>query len=229
MATPIVISGVADWSGATDAVSPARACAGPLRPAIIFDVDGVLNEERPPKGALRPDEVALIPGAAEAVRRTRAAGLLAVAITNRPQVARGEITLAELAGILGRLDALLAEQGQGAALDRIYVCPHHPAPQTATAAPAFAIPCECRKPGALLFRRALAELAIDPARACAIGDSVRDIGAARAAGLLAYGVRTGYGCKDAARYPGGPIAAPVPDRMFDDVGAAVDFALARLP
>lgn len=195
------------------------------RPAIVFDCDGVLNEERPPKGALRPDDVILVPGAADAVRRARAEGYLTVAITNRPQVARGEITFEELDHILGRLEALLAERG--GLLDRVYVCPHHPAPQCVTKIAELAIPCDCRKPGPLLFRRALGDLPIDVARSCAIGDSLRDIGAARAVGLAAFGVRTGYACADYARYPGGASAAPIPDRMFADVGAAVDFMLSR--
>ena len=48
----------------------------------------------------------------------------------------------------------------------------------------------------------------------------------RAANVWAYGVRTGHGCRDAARYPGGAAAAPVPDLMFEDVGEAVRFARA---
>src|SRR6202043_1735344 len=110
--------------------------------------------------------------------------------------------------------------------DRIYVCPHHPDAGFAGEVAALKIKCECRKPGALLFRRAMEELPVERARSVAIGDSLRDIGAARAAGVWAYGVRTGYGCRDTARYPGGADAAPVPDLMFDDVGDAVRFALA---
>ncbi len=55
--------------------------------------------------------------------------------------------------------------------------------------------------------------------------SLRDIGAARGAGVWAYGVRTGYGCRDGTRYPGGAAAAPVPDLMFADVREAVGFCL----
>lgn len=195
------------------------------RPAILFDCDGVLNVEHPPKGALRPDDVILVAGAAEAVRRARTQGYITVAITNRPQLARGEITFEGLDHILGRLEALLAERG--GLLDRIYFCPHHPAPQCVTKIAELAVPCDCRKPGAALFRQALEDLPIDIKRSCAIGDSLRDIGAARAVGLQAFGVRTGYACADAARYPGGVSAAPIPDRMFIDVGAAVDFMLSR--
>ena len=193
------------------------------RPAILFDVDGVLNEEPGPQGALEPDDVRLVPGAGAAVAATRAARVLAVAITNRPQVARGDITFDDLDGILGRLEALLAEQH--GVLDRIYVCPHHPDRGFPGEVAALKISCDCRKPGALLFRRAMEELPIDRARSCAIGDSLRDIGAARAAGVWAYGVRTGYGCRDVKRYPGGADAAPTPDLMFEDVGEAVRFAL----
>jgi histidinol-phosphate phosphatase family protein len=194
------------------------------RPAIFFDVDGVLNEEPGLQGVLRPDDVTLVPGAGAAVAEARNARFLAVGITNRPQVARGDITFDDLDAILGRLEALLAEQH--GVLDRIYVCPHHPDSGFPGEVKALKIRCACRKPGALLFRRAMEELPIDRARSFAIGDSLRDIGAARAAGIWAYGVRTGHGCRDAARYPGGPAAAPVPDLMFEDVGEAVRFGLA---
>jgi histidinol-phosphate phosphatase family protein len=193
------------------------------RPAIFFDVDGVLNEEPGGRGALKPDDVVLIPGAGAAVAETHRKKFLTVAITNRAQVARGDITFDELDHILGRLEALLAEHG--GVLDRIYVCPHHPDRGFAGEVTALKIVCECRKPGALLFRRAMEELPIDRGRSVAIGNSLRDIGAARAAGVWAYGVRTGYGCRDPERYPGGAQAAPVPDLMFDDVGDAVRFAL----
>jgi histidinol-phosphate phosphatase family protein len=193
------------------------------RPAILFDVDGVLNEEPGTLGALKPDDVRLVPGAGAAVAAAHDAQLLAVAITNRPQVARGDITFDDLDAILGRLEALLAEAG--GVLDRIYVCPHHPDSGFAGEIKALKIRCDCRKPGALLFRRAMDELPIDRARSIAIGDSLRDIGAARAAGVWAYGVRTGYGCRDTARYPGGAAAAPVPELMFENVGEAVRFGL----
>ena len=176
------------------------------------------------RASSRPDDVTLVPGAGAAVAEARNGRFLTVGITNRPQVARGDITFDDLDAILGRLEALLAEQ-QGV-LDRIYVCPHHPDSGFAGEVKALKIRCECRKPGALLFRRAMAELPIDRARSIAIGDSLRDIGAARAAGVWAYGVRTGHGCRDAARYPGGAAAAPAPDLMFEDVGEAVRFGLA---
>jgi mannose-1-phosphate guanylyltransferase / phosphomannomutase len=191
------------------------------RPAIFFDCDGVLNVEPGNPGVVRPDDVMLIPGAGTAVSTARAAGFLAIAITNRAQVARGLVTFETLDHIFGRLEALLAQEG--GVLDRIYFCPHHPDSGFPGEIRALKIACECRKPGTLLFQRAIDELPVEQGRSVGIGDSLRDIGAARAMGIWSYGVRTGYGCRDADRYPGGPL--PVPDLMFENVLEAVDFCV----
>src|ERR1700733_6335337 len=62
------------------------------RPAIFFDCDGVLNAEPGLQGVVTADDVKLIPGAGAAVRRAREARCLAIAVTNRPQVAKGFVT-----------------------------------------------------------------------------------------------------------------------------------------
>ena len=129
------------------------------RPAIFFDCDGVLNEETGLQGVVAPDEVRIIPGAGAAVRRAREGGRLTVAITNRPQVAKGFITFQGLDHILGRLEALLAEDK--GVLDRIYFCPHYPQAGFLGEIPALKIKCECRKPGTLLLRRAFDELPVN--------------------------------------------------------------------
>jgi len=194
------------------------------RPAIIFDCDGVLNQEPGGDGVLKPEDVVLLPGAGEAVKAARDAGFLAVMITNRAQVARGLVSFAELDRIFCRIKLLLGECG--GVIDAIYFCPHHPEPHDRGKIAELSIRCECRKPGALLFRRAIAALPIDIARSAVIGDSLRDIGAARAVGIAAYGVRTGYGCGDVERFSGS--AAPAPDRIFAHVGEAVDFCMSHL-
>jgi mannose-1-phosphate guanylyltransferase/phosphomannomutase len=193
------------------------------RPAIFFDCDGVLNEEPGDPGVVTPDGVKTIPGAGAALRRARAAGLLAVAVTNRPQVAKGLVTFEGLDHILGRLEALLAEDG--GVLDRIYACPHHPQSGFPGEIAALKIACECRKPGTLLLRQALADLPIDRPRSMLIGDSLRDIGAARGIGIWAYGVRTGYGCRDHERYRRDTGIPPVPDLMFESVSEAAEFGI----
>jgi histidinol-phosphate phosphatase family protein len=193
------------------------------RPAIFFDCDGVLNDEPGGHGAVTPDDIKLIPGAAAAVWRARAAGFITIAVTNRPQVAKGLVTCAGLAHILGRLEALLAVDG--GVLDRIYYCPHHPEVGFPGEVAALKVRCECRKPGSLLVRQAFADLPIDPSRSVLVGDSLRDIGAARGAGVWAYGVRTGYGCRDVERFRDENGEPPSPDLMFATVSEAVDFAI----
>lgn len=193
------------------------------RPAVFLDCDGVLNAEPGGHGVLRPDDVRLLPGASAAVRQIREAGQLAIAVTNRAQVAKGMLDEEGLAGVLGRLEAELADGG--GQLDRIYYCPHHPEGGHPGEIAALKIECRCRKPGPLMLERAAQELPVDMTRSALIGDSLRDIGAARAVGIWAYGVRTGYGCKDFKRYPGGREAIPVPDAMLENIEEAVALAL----
>jgi histidinol-phosphate phosphatase family protein len=188
------------------------------RPAIFFDCDGVLNHDVGGHGIVRPDQVEVIEGAAEAVRMARESGRLTIAVTNRPQVAKGFLDRDGLDSVIGRLEAELAE-GRGV-LDRIYFCPHHPDRGFPGEVLELKIDCGCRKPKPGMILQAARELPVDLPRSAIIGDSLRDIGAARAAGIWAYGVRTGYGLKDAVNYPG-PL--PVPDLVFDDVLDAVRF------
>jgi histidinol-phosphate phosphatase family protein len=193
------------------------------RPAIFFDCDGVLNEEPGLQGAMTADDVKAIPGAGAALRRVREAGRLAIAITNRPQVAKGFVTFEGLNHILGRLEALMAEDG--GILDRIYFCPHHPEAGFPGEIAALKVRCECRKPGILLLQRACAELPIDQRRSAFIGDSFRDVGAAHHFGIWGYGVRTGVGCRDRERYRREVGNLPIADLMFENVSEAVDFNL----
>ena len=187
------------------------------RPALFFDCDGVLNHEPGGDGVVGPEDVVLLPGAAAAVRRARDAGFLTVAVTNKPQVAKGLISPQGLRRVLGRLETLLARGG--AVLDRIYVLrPHHPEGGFAGEVAELKIACGCRKPAPGMLRQALADLPVTIRRSAIIGDSWRDVAAGRAAGIVTYGVRTGEGCR--AMPPG-----LQPDAMFADVAEAVEFAL----
>src|SRR6185312_13232328 len=173
-------------------------------------------------GVLSPGQVALMPGAAEALKTASAAGFLIVAVTNRPQLAKGLLDREGLEAIFGRLETLLGREK--AWLNRIYYCPHHPEGGHAGEVAALKISCRCRKPGPGMLEQAARELNIDLRNSALIGDSLRDIGAAEAMGIPGIGVRTGYGCGDGARYPG-PL--PVPARMFDNVLEAVNFMTTR--
>ena len=146
--------------------------------AIFLDRDGTLNRY---VGFLRDiDELELLPGVSEAVRAIDRSGYLAVVATNQPVIARGEVTVPQLEAIHNRLETLLG--AEGAYLDGIYYCPHHPHKGYEGEVPELKIDCECRKPKPGLLLRAAEELNIDLARSWMVGDGEADILAGKAAG-----------------------------------------------
>ena len=145
------------------------------RPAAFLDRDGTLN--RRIGYVTSPDELELLPGAATAVMRLNRAGVLAIVITNQSAIARGLCDLPTLQRIHDRLHALLA--AEGARLDAIYYCPHHPD----LGAPPFRARCRCRKPLPGMIEAAAEEHAIDLPRSALFGDTDDDLAAARAAGV----------------------------------------------
>jgi histidinol-phosphate phosphatase family protein len=186
------------------------------RPAIFFDRDGVLTEDRE-GGVVRAEDLRLYPDGLLAVREVNRAGALAVVVTNQPGVAKGFVSPDELGRIHARLESELGEAG--AWLDALYHCPHHPERGHAGELAAYKRACECRKPGTALFARAIEELPIAPAASALIGDGWRDMLAAERAGLWGYGLRRGEGCRESWQR-----GAP-PTLMFDDASEAVHFAL----
>lgn len=140
-----------------------------LKPAVFFDRDGVLVKpilrHGIPYAPLRREDFSLLPGAAEAVRTVRTAGFLAIVVTNQPEVRRGLLDPV----LLEEFHRLLREQ---IPVDDLLVCPHDDSDH-----------CECRKPKPGMILEAARRHAIDLARSYMIGDTDRDLGAARAAGL----------------------------------------------
>ncbi|MFF7972383.1 HAD-IIIA family hydrolase [Streptomyces sp. NPDC007905] len=134
----------------------------PVR-AVLFDRDGTLVADVPYNGD--PDRVRLLPGAAEAVRLARSAGLGTAVVSNQSGIGRGLLTPEQVHAVNERADQLLG--GVGAWL----FCPHTP-----DAA------CSCRKPRPGLILEAAARLGAPPARCLVIGDIAADVLAARAAG-----------------------------------------------
>jgi histidinol-phosphate phosphatase family protein len=171
-------------------VASGRFAGGTLRvarQAVFLDRDGTLNEDR---GYIsRPDLLTLLPGVSRAVRRLNRAGLPAVLVTNQPVVARGECTEEELRVVHTRLEHLLGLEG--AYLDRIYYCPHHPDKGFAGERPELKIACECRKPGIGMLLRAAEEMRIDLNRSWLVGDRTVDVQCARNAGARAILVGAG--------------------------------------
>jgi formyltetrahydrofolate-dependent phosphoribosylglycinamide formyltransferase len=141
------------------------------RGALFLDRDGTLVVDMHYPGD--PDRVALMPGAAAAVRAANAAGVPVVVVTNQSGIARGYITAAQYGAVAQRLEALLA--AEGARLDATFHCPHWPE---------VSGPCDCRKPGTGMYRAAAAALGLDLARSACVGDRWRDVAPALELGGL---------------------------------------------
>lgn len=177
-----------------------------LERAIFLDRDGTLNREN---GFIRsPEQMDLIPGVAAALRTLREADFRLVVLTNQPVIARGEASEADLARIHSKLEWLLGLEG--AYLDRIYHCPHHPDRGFADERVELKIRCACRKPATGLVDRACAELGLDPTRSWMIGDSTGDIAMAARSGLRSVLLQTGQAGKD-GKYPEARPDFSVPD------------------
>lgn len=146
--------------------------------AIFLDRDGTLNEY---VGFLRKaEEFKLLPGVAEAIRKINASGYLAILITNQPVIARGEVTRAELETIHNKMETLLG--AEGAYLDGIYYCPHHPHKGYEGEIAELKIKCNCRKPKPGMLIKAAEHFNIDLSSSWMVGDGDNDIQAGIAAG-----------------------------------------------
>jgi len=177
------------------------------RPAVFLDRDGTIVDD---PGFLRdPGLVRLLPGAAAAIARLNAAGFAVVVVTNQSGIARGLIQPAEYEAVERWIGRLLANEG--ARIDATYHCPHHPEVDG---------PCDCRKPGTLLYRQAAADLRLDLPACWGVGDRVSDLEPVRALGGDALLVRTGAGTSHEED------AAAAGFQVVDDIGAAVDRILA---
>lgn len=157
-----------------------------LHPAVFLDRDGTITRER--GHICDPDDLELLPGSADAIRRLREGGWRVVVVTNQSHVARGVVTEADLQQMHRRLRELLDREG--AAVDAVYHCPHHPEGTVAQ----YAVECDCRKPRPGLLQRAAVDLGLDLPQSVMVGDAARDVQAGWAAGVRAcFLVRTGHG------------------------------------
>ncbi len=144
------------------------------RRAVFFDRDGTIV-----KGVeyLRsPDELALLPSAAEAIKAFNERGYLTIIVTNQSGIARGYFTEERLGEIHHRLLEILSREG--ARIDAIYYCPH----LADGTVEAYSVDCRCRKPKPGMLEKAAREHDIDLAKSIMIGDTPADITAGKAAG-----------------------------------------------
>ena len=148
--------------------------------AVFLDRDGTINKY---VGFLRNiDDFELIDGVTEAIKKINQSGYLAIVVTNQPVIARGEVTWEELNEIHKKMATLLGKDG--AYVDAIYICPHHPDKGFEGERPEYKIDCNCRKPKPGLLLQAAKDFNIDLSQSIMIGDSDRDVEAGKATGCL---------------------------------------------
>lgn len=146
--------------------------------AIFLDRDGTINQY---VGFLKNiDDFELLDGVGEAIRLINESGYLAIVITNQPVIARGEVSYNELYEIHNKMETLLGKEG--AYLDAIYFCPHHPDKGYEGEVAELKMECDCRKPHPGLILRASEEFNINLSDSWMIGDSKNDIMAGKQAG-----------------------------------------------
>jgi D-glycero-D-manno-heptose 1,7-bisphosphate phosphatase len=147
------------------------ACAIGADGAVFLDRDGTINVKADEGSYITsPAELALLPGAARAIRRINDCERKVLVVTNQRGVARGVMSAADLDEVNSALQRLL-ESEAGAHVDGFYSCTHH------------AGECDCRKPLPGLINRAASEHQIDVSQSAMIGDAESDVAAGRAAGV----------------------------------------------
>ncbi len=156
-----------------------------MKPAIFIDRDGTINEQM---GYINHiSRFKLLPRVSDAIKLINKKGLYAIVVSNQSGVARGYYP----EELVREVNQFMVEQlnANGAALDAIYYCPHHPAGNV----PGYSIKCECRKPSPGLINKACRDFDIDLNKSFVVGDSSVDLGLARNIGIPGILVKTGYG------------------------------------
>lgn len=154
---------------------------------IFLDRDGTINKY---VGFLRTvEQVELEPTAAEAIRLINESNYLAIVITNQPVIARGECDLQEMDRIHNRIYTLLGKEG--AYLDGLYFCPHHPDRGFEGEIPELKIDCDCRKPKIGMLKKAEQDFNADLSLSWFIGDTTLDIQTGRNAGMHTIMLQSG--------------------------------------
>ncbi len=181
---------------------------------IFLDRDGTVTKY---KGLIkRPEDLELEDTAAEAIRLINESEYLAVIITNQPVIARGECSFKTMEKIHNRMYTLLGKEG--AFVDGLFFCPHHPDAGYDGEIKELKIKCDCRKPGIGMFLKARDTFNIDFEKSYMIGDTGMDVEAGFNAGVKTIKL-TGGDTKDAPRYPRKPDFYA--DSLLDAVNIAI--------
>ena len=171
---------------------------------MILDRDGVINEDSD-DFIKTLDEFILLPGSLEAIKKLKQAGYLVAVATNQSGISRGYLTADTLNAMHDKLNALLAESD--VKIDGFFYCPHKPDDD-----------CECRKPKPGLYQQIGQQFDMPLEGIPVIGDSLRDLEAARAVGAKPILVQTGKGLRTLAAGKG-LEGVPVYENLLEAVDA----------
>ncbi len=165
--------------------------------AVFLDRDGTLIREVNYLCAV--DQIEILPGVAPALRLLHERGFKLVMVTNQSVIARGGLSEAGLQEIHAALSVKLG--ADGAMLDAIYYCPHHPTEGIGE----FRVACDCRKPNTGMIDRAVQDLDLDAGRSFVVGDQMSDVELARRVGAAAILLGLDEAAADAARALNVPV------------------------
>ena len=183
------------------------------RRCVFLDRDGVINRE---VGHLNNvNDFELLENVSKAIASLNTAGYLVICVTNQPVLARGELTEAELSLIHMKMETELGKEG--AYLDHIYYCPHHPDVGFPGEVSLLKIQCECRKPNPGMLLKAIEDFGIESSESWMIGDHMRDITAGKAAGVRTILVGSDSGIENESQL--------LADNHFDSLFPACEWIL----
>ena len=179
--------------------------------AIFLDRDGTINKF---VGFLRDiDDFRLLDGVTDAIKKINNSGYLAIVVSNQPVIARGEVSFEQLDEIHNKMETLLGNEG--AFLNAIYFCPHHPDKGFEGERPEFKFDCDCRKPKPGMLLKAAKDFNIDLSQSIMIGDDENDVLAGNAAGCKSFIVGDR------------PFRSNISAPRYKDLKAAIDCILGK--
>lgn len=202
----------------------------PTEGAVFLDRDGTITEEVGYVDDLM--KFRLMEHSAEAIRLLNAQGLKVIVVTNQSGVARGFFPESHVHAVHQRLGELLS--AEGARLDGIYYCPHHPTEGQG----AYTHPCDCRKPEPGLLYEAGKEHGVQLSRSFVVGDKLSDMALAHRVGSKGVLVLTGYGREELKGVHGSQFTAmnheprtmneETPDFVAEDLLKAAHWIVSQL-
>ena len=161
--------------------------------AVFLDRDGTINKQVTGSFITQAEKLILLPDVAEAVCSINQSGYLAIVITNQPVIARGDVTFEGLEEIHNKMETDLG--AQGAFLDDIFFCPHHPDKGFAGERLEYKIICDCRKPKPGMILQAAKKYNIDLSQSYMVGDTLNDVESGIAAGCKAVWLQDSFSNK----------------------------------